>query len=178
MESTARQMESDHRSSQQKEIVKYLKSVFANTFSMHLLALGCHWNVRGPHFNALHELFGKFAKNLSQGIDDLAERMRVLGVDSPYTLQDVQGLAKIQPDTGLVLEKDMLEALTRANNFLMQDIRRVLSFVRRAQDEVTSDLLVDRLAFHENVSWNLSSLLEYPRQDSTENLEQERRLWF
>jgi starvation-inducible DNA-binding protein len=38
-----------------------------------------HWNVKGPHFIALHELFDRLAEDLESPVDDIAERVTALG---------------------------------------------------------------------------------------------------
>ncbi|HMD73115.1 MAG TPA: DNA starvation/stationary phase protection protein Dps [Steroidobacteraceae bacterium] len=38
-----------------------------------------HWNVKGPNFIALHELFDKISDVLLEQIDDIAERVTSLG---------------------------------------------------------------------------------------------------
>jgi starvation-inducible DNA-binding protein len=48
-----------------------------------------HWNVKGPNFIALHELFDKVAENLEAQIDTIAERITALGGRAHGTIATV-----------------------------------------------------------------------------------------
>lgn len=50
-----------------------------------------HWNVKGPHFIPLHELFDKLHEELEEEVDDIAERITALGGHANGTLR--QGAA-------------------------------------------------------------------------------------
>jgi starvation-inducible DNA-binding protein len=56
-----------------------LNRQLVDTVDLYTQVKQAHWNVRGPHFIALHELFDKLAEDLEEPVDDIAERVTALG---------------------------------------------------------------------------------------------------
>jgi starvation-inducible DNA-binding protein len=62
-----------------ESMIALLNAQLADTVHLYTQVKQAHWNVKGPHFIALHELFDQFAANLEGPMDDLAERVTALG---------------------------------------------------------------------------------------------------
>ncbi|MBI3360277.1 MAG: DNA starvation/stationary phase protection protein Dps [Chloroflexi bacterium] len=60
-------------------MVELLNQQLADTFDLYSQTKQAHWNVKGPHFIALHELFDKLAGEVLGFVDELAERATSLG---------------------------------------------------------------------------------------------------
>ena len=60
-----------------------LNQQLADTVDLYTQVKQAHWNVKGPHFIALHELFDKLAEELEDPVDDMAERITALGGVAP-----------------------------------------------------------------------------------------------
>ncbi len=60
-------------------MVGLLNRQLADTLDLYTQVKQAHWNVKGPHFIALHELFDKLAEDLEAPVDDMAERVTALG---------------------------------------------------------------------------------------------------
>ena len=56
-----------------------LNQQLADTLDLYTQVKQAHWNVKGPHFIMLHELFDKLAEDLEGPVDDIAERITALG---------------------------------------------------------------------------------------------------
>jgi len=56
-----------------------LNQQLADTLDLYTQVKQAHWNVKGPNFIALHELFDKLAEDLEGPVDDMAERITALG---------------------------------------------------------------------------------------------------
>ena len=61
------------------QAVMLLKQQLADALDLRLQAKQAHWNVKGPNFIALHELFDQAAGTLEEYADDLGERAVALG---------------------------------------------------------------------------------------------------
>jgi starvation-inducible DNA-binding protein len=61
------------------EAIALLNQQLADALDLHLQAKQAHWNVKGPNFIALHELFDEVEEELEEHADDLAERAVALG---------------------------------------------------------------------------------------------------
>src|SRR5687767_15754400 len=69
--------------------VELLNQHLADALDLGLQAKQAHWNVKGPNFIALHELFDKVAEELKGFSDDIAERAVQLGGVALGTVQVV-----------------------------------------------------------------------------------------
>src|ERR1035438_2919696 len=62
-----------------RNVIAVLNGHLAEAIDLQSQVKQAHWNVKGPHFIALHELFDKISDGLLEQIDDLAERVTSLG---------------------------------------------------------------------------------------------------
>jgi starvation-inducible DNA-binding protein len=62
-----------------QELIAILNQSLADAADLKSQAKQAHWNVKGPNFIALHELFDRVATELDTHVDDLAERVTTLG---------------------------------------------------------------------------------------------------
>jgi len=62
-----------------ERMIGLLNQQLADVLDLYTQVKQAHWNVKGPHFIALHELYDKLAEELEDPIDDIAERVTALG---------------------------------------------------------------------------------------------------
>src|ERR1700760_2868878 len=72
-------------------LVSLLNSRLADAIDLGTQAKQAHWNVKGPNFIALHELFDQIAEHIEDHIDTLAERITALGGIAHGTITTVAG---------------------------------------------------------------------------------------
>ena len=72
-----------------KKVVELLNARLVDAIDLSLQAKQAHWNVRGPNFIALHELFDKIAEHAEEQVDALAERITALGGTAVGTVRAV-----------------------------------------------------------------------------------------
>src|SRR5262245_9605080 len=97
----------------QSPLVTHLRRQVANAFVMYMNYKHYHWQTFGPHFRELHKLFDKFAEEVHETIDPLAERTRMIGQDPPGTLAEIQQLATVTNTTRAVTMRDMIQEARR-----------------------------------------------------------------
>jgi starvation-inducible DNA-binding protein len=69
----------DIKSKLRESMTALLNQQLADTLDLYTQVKQAHWNVKGPNFIALHELFDKLAEDLEGPVDDIAERVTALG---------------------------------------------------------------------------------------------------
>jgi starvation-inducible DNA-binding protein len=79
------------------KVVKLLNERLADAIDLGTQVKHAHWNVKGPNFIALHELFDKIAENVEEHIDTLAERATALGGIAHGTLTAVARATSLKP---------------------------------------------------------------------------------
>jgi starvation-inducible DNA-binding protein len=62
-----------------EEVIEILNARLADAIDLQSQAKQAHWNVKGMHFIALHELFDQVQGDILPHIDDIAERVATLG---------------------------------------------------------------------------------------------------
>src|ERR1700731_4808579 len=71
------------------KVIELLNGRLADGIDLGAQAKHAHWNVKGPNFIALHELFDKVAEHIEDHIDTLAERITALGGTAHGTIATV-----------------------------------------------------------------------------------------
>jgi starvation-inducible DNA-binding protein len=80
-----------------EKVIAVLNQNLAETLDLQLQAKQAHWNVKGPNFIALHELFDKVAEVAEDGADMLAERVTALAGTAEGTLQILAKRSRLTP---------------------------------------------------------------------------------
>src|SRR5579871_1296252 len=78
-------------------VVKLLNERLADALDLNLQVKHAHWNVKGPNFIALHELFDKIAESIEDQVDTIAERATALGGTARGTLVAVSHSTSLKP---------------------------------------------------------------------------------
>jgi len=138
-----------------------LSKVLADTYTLYLTTHNFHWNVTGPMFNTLHQMFMQQYTELWNAVDPIAERIRALGHWAPGSYAQFKSLASLDdapstPPKAL----DMIRILMAGHEAVARTARGTFPLADRANDQPTADLLTQRLDIHEKTAWMLRSLLE------------------
>lgn len=147
------------RSELNVNICKKLSHFLADSFVAYVQTLNFHWNMRGPEFFMYHKLLETQYKDLAEGIDELAERIRMLGGKAPGTLEAFLKLATLPETSKELSQKQMIEELAKSHKSLSERAHSLIQFTDEHQDPGTSDLLIERMRFHDMQRWLLHSHL-------------------
>lgn len=145
-----------------KKTAEGLIKLLANNSVLYLKTHNFHWNVIGPMFQPLHSLFEEQYIDLWNASDTIAERVRALGFFVPASYEDFAKLSKIKEAVGnsRVAAKEMITQLVGDHEIISRLARELLPEIEEAEDQVTVDLLSDRMKIHEKNAWMLRSFLE------------------
>ena len=146
---------------QRQAIAEGLGRVLADSTVLYAKTHGFHWNVTGPMFNTLHQMFMVQYTELWTAVDPIAERIRSLGHPAPGSYAQFSKLASV-PDAPSVPPKalEMVRILVTGHEAVARTARQLFPLADKASDEPTADLLTQRLTVHEQTAWMLRSLLE------------------
>lgn len=143
-----------------EEIARGLSHFLADTYTLYLKTHNYHWNVTGPMFQTLHIMFEGQYNELALAVDEIAERIRALGVKAPATYTEFMKLTSIKESTGDINATHMISDLVHGHEAVVKTARGIFGMVTEAHDEPTADLLIQRLRVHEKTAWMLRSMLE------------------
>ncbi len=142
-----------------EKIAEGLSRFLADTYTLYLKTHNFHWNVTGPMFQTLHLMFEQHYNELWTAVDLIAERIRSLGVQAPGTYEEFSRLSSIQETKGQVKAEEMIRLLVEGHEAVIRTARSVFVPAEAAKDQVTMDLLTQRMQVHEKTAWMLRSLL-------------------
>jgi starvation-inducible DNA-binding protein len=119
-----------------------------------------HWNIVDSRFNDLHKFFDEQYKQLSEAVDDIAERVRALGGKTKATLNEFMSSSQIREDPGSYPDADsMLKNLLIDHESIIKTLRKHIEECQQLKDEGTANFLTDKMEEHEKMAWMLRSFL-------------------
>lgn len=143
-----------------KKIAQGLSVLLADSYTLYLMTHNFHWNVTGPHFNSLHNMFMQQYTEQWTALDLIAERIRALGFFAPGTYKAFMKLATIHEVDGVPNATDMVRHLVAAHEATARTARKMFPVVDACSDQPSADVLTQRIDVHEKTAWMLRSLLE------------------
>src|ERR687894_325294 len=122
-------------------IAKGLSRLLADTYVVYLKTHNFHWNVEGPMFQTLHQMFMEQYTEAWNAIDLVAERIRSLGHYAPGTYKEYAKLTRIKETDGVPKAEEMVQLLIEGQEAIVRTARELLPIADKAGDEPTLDLL-------------------------------------
>jgi starvation-inducible DNA-binding protein len=124
-----------------KAMVALLNARLADAIDLRLAIKQAHWNVKGPNFIALHELFDQIQARVDVFVDDIAERGVALGGLVAGTSQTVAKSSQLEAyPTDVTDEKAHLKALADRLAAFGKLARAAIDAADEAGDKDTADL--------------------------------------
>jgi len=145
-------------------MVELLNAQLADAIHLAMQAKQAHWNVKGPHFAQLHELFDQAYAQATGWVDLVAERAVQLGGAAEGTLAAVHGRTRLPAyDEGLVAGQAHVEALTQSLANLAASTRAAVDQADEAGDKGTADLFTEVSREADKLLWMLEAHLHPER---------------
>ena len=110
-------------------------------------------------FNTLHLMFEQHYTELATAVDEIAERIRALGVKAPGSYSAFGKLTSIDEASGDEPAEEMIRQLVIGQETVARTAREAIKAAEAASDEPTADLLTQRMQIHEKNAWMLRSML-------------------
>uniref|UniRef100_B8HNP8 Ferritin Dps family protein n=1 Tax=Cyanothece sp. (strain PCC 7425 / ATCC 29141) TaxID=395961 RepID=B8HNP8_CYAP4 len=143
-------------------VTELLNHDLADAYLLLIKTKKYHWDVVGPQFRSLHELWEEQYEALSTNIDAIAERIRALG---GYPVGSAEGFiqyASIQEQAGTVpLATEMVDHLVNDHEQIIRNLRQHIDqCADEFHDQGTADFLTGLMEQHEEMAWMLRSFIE------------------
>jgi starvation-inducible DNA-binding protein len=142
------------------QITSRLGHFLADTFVLYMKTLNFHWNMVGSEFFMYHRLLEEQYKKMAEAIDDLAERIRMLGRIAPASMGEFLKLACLKEAPSKLSMERMIHELVLDHEELVEHCHELIKFTDSVHDEGTSDLIIEQIRFHAKQAWLLRSHLE------------------
>ena len=142
--------------------IKVLTILLSDEMTLYTKTRKFHWNVSGPSFMELHQLFQHQYTELEETIDLIAERINKLGGKTIGTLKEFAEHTRLSesPDK-YPNQTEMLKELLADHEQLITDMRKDIEDASdKSKDMGTIDFLVGLMEQHETTAWILRRYLQ------------------
>jgi starvation-inducible DNA-binding protein len=142
-----------------EKLQRALKIAFASEFSFYLKAHNFHWNVTGPMFPQLHELFGTVYEEVYGSIDDFAENIRKCNAFVPASHQRFSMLTVVDDELEVLPAEAMLTELLADSDKMVKLLKLTFDMATALGEDGLANFLAERMDAHRKHSWQLRSTL-------------------
>lgn len=139
-----------------------LNHLLSDEFVLYTKTRYYHWNVTGPRFHNLHLFFETQYTELTEIIDQVAERVRQLGYFAFGTLEQFKKTTRLNENYGEVpSDDDMIRNLMEDHETIIRQLRTDLEKAdENFHDTGTNDFLTSLMEQHEKMAWMLRAHLQ------------------
>jgi len=144
-----------------RSVIDHLNAELATAFVLALNAKRYHWTVTGPHFRDYHLRFEELYTAADGTVDELAERIRMLGgipLHAPAQIEAQTKASISSPGARLDPEGMLKEALTN-EEVTVSLMHEGIELANEAGDPGTADLLTRFVQTHQKEAWFLREML-------------------
>ena len=120
---------------------------------------GFHWNIKGHGFFVLHEKFESMYDDAAEKVDEIAERILMLGGVPENKFSEYLKVARVKEVSGVSCGDEALKNILDKYGHLIGEERKLLSLASGAGDEATVALMSDYLKEQEKLVWMLVEYL-------------------
>lgn len=161
MNAKAREVETHNGIKRQdrSKLAEHLSVALADTALLNVKTQAFHWNVVGPLFYGLHNLTEKQYLDLTDSIDEIAERIRAIGFTAPGSLKKWLFISTLEDEEGMPTTEQMIKQLVDDNEACSRTMRLAAVEAEEVGDIKTADLLTERVGKHEENAWMLGALI-------------------
>jgi starvation-inducible DNA-binding protein len=147
---------------QRQGVVNLLNQELSDTYLLVIKTKKYHWDVIGPQFRTLHQLWDEQYELMSTNVDAIAERIRSLGGYPIGTAKGFLENASLREHSGdLPNANEMVERLVGDHEQVIRNLRsHIDECSEQYHDEGTADFLTALMEQHEEMAWMLRSFLE------------------
>lgn len=143
------------------ELTTSMKKLLSNVFFYYYKAHAFHWNVEGILFSQIHEFLQDIYTDAHNSVDDIAERIRILGEYAPTSISELYNLKTIEESelTGNNVIS-MLSELDRDNETIQENLTQAFTLATSLNIQGLANYLAGRLEIHSKFGWMIKSYLK------------------
>jgi starvation-inducible DNA-binding protein len=136
-------------------VISGLQQLLADYQVFYTNLRGFHWNIKGHAFFVLHSKFEEYYDDAAGKIDEIAERILMLGGEPVNAFSEYLQTARIKEVSGVSCGEEALKNILDSYSLLIEEERAILASASGAKDESTVSLMSDYLKKQEKTVWML-----------------------
>lgn len=138
-----------------QNVVEALQVLLADYQVYYTNLRGFHWEIKGHGFFVLHEKFENMYNDAAAKVDEIAERILMLGGNPENKFSGYLKVARISEVSGVSCSKEAVENVLNTYKHFIAEERKLIKLAEEANDVVTADLLTGYLKEQEKMVWML-----------------------
>jgi starvation-inducible DNA-binding protein len=147
-------------------IVSALSNLLADFQIFYANMRGFHWNIKGKSFFLLHEKFENQYDYLAEKVDEVAERILMLGGTPENNYSQYLKVAAIKEVSGVCCETEILNSILDSYKTIIAKERAIIELAGKYHDEATISLLSGYIEGQEKTIWMFNAFLATACKDS------------
>jgi starvation-inducible DNA-binding protein len=140
-------------------LAKQLAKILGSTVVAQYTAHGYHWNVKGPEFTQFHAIFDSVYSDWTSTEDKLAEYIRTLGFDAPFTLGDFLNLSCCEARFAAGEPLEMTANLYELNMMLLGLYKDLFDVASALNNQGIANFAAERQDSHAKWNWQLGTMI-------------------
>lgn len=141
-------------------IIPLLETLLASENVLNIKIRNYHWNVVWTSFGGMHKFFEGLYNDSAENIDEIAERIRMLGSKTQANMKFFLEKSFLTEETSLELTStDMVKSLLSDTEKTIQELRNAIAVISETNDSWTEDFLIALMQKHEKSAWMLRSMV-------------------
>ncbi len=140
------------------QVADILNALLADEYVLYTKTRNFHWNVTGPHFNDLHKFFESQYDELDEIIDDVAERIRMLGERPVASLAGFLKHARLAESPTTLSAGEMITVLLQDHEAMVRQMRADVARTGELGDAGNQDEITGWMESHEKMAWMLRAM--------------------
>lgn len=150
----------EERIERESEVIQGLQQQLANAFLLYANYKKYHWQSYGPHFRDMHLLFDEQGKTVLDTIDELGERVRILGGAPVADPREFIERGTVETAGRNEEMKRMVQTAAKNAKRVYEEMRLAVKTADENGDPGTADLFTRLLQIHEKNEWFLRESLK------------------
>jgi len=136
--------ENDIPKAARSELNALINQRLADVIDLQMQLKQAHWNIKGPHFIGLHELFDKIAEDVETYVDEIAERAVQLGGIAQGTVRVAAARSRLEEYPLTIADGSAhVEAVAKALSNFGREARVSIDEANALNDADTADLFTE-----------------------------------
>lgn len=142
-----------------QDLIEKLNKLLADYQMYYQNLRGLHWNVKGAMFFMLHEKYEELYNQASEVIDEIAERILMVGGEPLHTFDDYLATATLKEVKNVSNGNSGVETVLENTRFLLESFNEILEVASKTGDEGTAAMISEWIGYAEKQIWMLESYL-------------------
>lgn len=140
------------------KLVESLKKMLAEAYILYHTIHGFHWNVSGDNFYEYHKFFDEIVSDIYDSIDPIAENIKKLGGDAPFTMGQMLELSRLKEvKVNNYSHEKLASAFLDLNEEYIENIKECFKVANESDEQGIADFISGRISEHQKWSWFLKA---------------------